>query len=177
MPLNRHKPLYQPWSEEEFVSDFNVRNMTHLQRWMYRSLLQSMFFCSTRPYLPDSDSVLWMMAGCESKQQWTENKKEILKNFTKLTKDGHKMLSQKRVELDYAREQNRREVLKEKGSKGGRSKGKKTEAAGKPQLSSAISAPSTELDCTGLNQTEPDQPNDTGRSPVDALQEYVDKVS
>ena len=109
------KPLYQPWSEEEFQAAVCVRAMTNLQRWMYRSLLQAAFFHSTRPYLPTDDSTLWVLAGCKNLTQWTANKKEILDCFTFVEIDGRVLLEQKRLTTDWNRIIAAREKMAEMG--------------------------------------------------------------
>ena len=101
MSLNQTtKPLYQPWNEEEFQSDIFVRNMKPIQRWMYRTLLQSMFFHSTRPFLPKDDNLLWMLAGCESKEQWVTHKEAVLSMFVPV-EELQDMLQNKRVNEDW----------------------------------------------------------------------------
>lgn len=145
MPLNRSKPLYQPWSEEEFVADQFVRAMKSMERWMFRTLLQQAFFCSTRPYLPDDEDQLWMLAGCDYREQWDENKTRVLKMFSKIQRRGVHLLKQKRVELDFRRERKHRQKLASNGHKGG----KATQAKLKQ-------GSSTELNRTEPNKTEPD---------------------
>jgi uncharacterized protein YdaU (DUF1376 family) len=96
------KPMYQPWNEEEFMSDIFVRNMKPVERWMYRTLLQSMFFHSTRPFIPTDDDTLWMLAGCETKDQWLAHKSVVLNRFS--TVDGEpELLQNKRVNEDWKR--------------------------------------------------------------------------
>lgn len=97
------KPLYQPWNDDAFWSDERVVAMTAVQRWMYRTLLQKAFFGSERPYLPVDDKRLWLLAGCESRAQWDENKELVLECFTVCEVDGCKLLSQKRLIADWAR--------------------------------------------------------------------------
>lgn len=94
---NGNKPMYQPWVEVEFIEDEVVQSMNSLQRWMYRTLLQKAFICSTRPNLPNDNNQLWMLAGCENKQQWMENKAIILKKFEVLGL----VLVHKRLSYDY----------------------------------------------------------------------------
>jgi len=94
------KPLYQPWNEEAFQSDIYVRNMKPVERWMYRTLLQAMFFHSTRPFLPNSDDMLWMLAGCESREQWVDHKSVILSMFAAV-EDNPELLQNKRVNEDW----------------------------------------------------------------------------
>ena len=120
MATNSKKPLYQPWSEEEFCSDLFVQHMTPVQRWMYRTLLQSAFFCSMRPYLPDDDGMLWMLAGCENRQQWAANKEIVRGRFSSSKIKGQPVLVQKRIVEDWKRIQNKRKELSEQGHKGGK---------------------------------------------------------
>jgi len=56
------KPSYMPWNEDAFWGDMGVRAMTALQCWIYRTLLQTSFFCATRPYLPNNNNQLWVLA-------------------------------------------------------------------------------------------------------------------
>lgn len=114
------KPLYQPWREEAFLADEYVRALTPIQRWMYRTLLQSAFICSTRPYLPDDDSRLWALAGCESKEQWNDHKEPIRAIFTPDVIDGVAVLRQKRVLEDWQRMQRARNARHESASIAGK---------------------------------------------------------
>jgi uncharacterized protein YdaU (DUF1376 family) len=109
------KPLYQPWNEEEFLSDVRVRGLTCVQRWMYRTLLQAAFFHSTRPYLPNDDRILWVLAGCESLEQWRANRDSVLELFT-FSHDS-KLLGNKRVIEDWQRLEESREKMAELGRK------------------------------------------------------------
>jgi hypothetical protein len=113
------KPSYMPWNEDVFWGDMGVRAMTALQRWMYRTLLQTSFFCATRPYLPNNDNQLWVLAGCVDKQQWIENKRPVRAMFTPETVDGHRLLFRKRVLEDWQRLVNKRKELHERGKRGG----------------------------------------------------------
>lgn len=109
-----NKPKFQPWNEEEFQADIYVRGMTALQRWMYRTLLQATFFDTHRPYLPVDDELLWILAGCESQEQWDENKAKVLRRFTAV--DGRPDLMQnKRVVSDWENWQNSSDAQAEKG--------------------------------------------------------------
>ena len=108
------KPLYQPWSEEEFQADVHVRAMNYIQRWIYASLLRSAFICSTRPLLPNDDQILSVLSGCKNIKQWMENKNIILKMFT-VTPDN--LLENKRVLRDWNRIMEVREKMSEMGRK------------------------------------------------------------
>jgi hypothetical protein len=111
------KPLYQPWNEEEFQADVYVRGMTPAQKWMYRTLLQASFFHTTRPYLPIDDEVLWVLAGCESPEQWEANKARVLKRFDQVDIDGTLLLENKRVTADWIKLLEFREEQSERGQR------------------------------------------------------------
>ena len=110
------KPMYQPWNEDAFQADVFVRGMTWLQRLLYRSLLQAMFFHNTRPYLPTDDDVLWVLAGAESPEMWEQNKAKILKRFNVCEHDAN-LLEQKRVTADWQTLINARTKMAELGQK------------------------------------------------------------
>jgi hypothetical protein len=165
MSLNGHKALYQPWNEDEFVSSNGVQYMTSLESWMYRTLLQKAFFCSVRPYLPDNDNVLWHMAGCENKEQWKKNKRAVLKNFQKFSQNGQKLLKQTRLEIDWDREQKRRQVLADNGRKGGLA------AQAKAQ------APLKQRSSTELNRTKQTELNETNEADMSAFKDRVCRLA
>jgi hypothetical protein len=119
------KPLYQPWSEEAFRSDIDVQIMTPVQKWMYRTLCQAAFVESTRPYLPDDDSLLWKFAGCESRKLWDEHKAVVRSAFIPITIDGVRLLSRKRIVDDFKRVTDARDRLKKLGRKGGKAKARR----------------------------------------------------
>ena len=108
------KPLYQPWNEEAFQSDIFVRNMKPVERWMYRTLLQAMFFHSTRPFLPKDDNMLWMLAGCESREQWAAHKDIVLSMFVDVENEPE-LLQNKRVNEDWKRVQKKRKQYQAMG--------------------------------------------------------------
>jgi len=114
----KRKPLYQPWNEEAFRADLQVGAMSPTQRWIYRTLLQAAFFHSTRPYLPDDDTQLWLLAGCESPKQWDRNKGVVRAMFTPVEVDGIRLLSQKRLLADWNRIEEKRQMLSENGRRG-----------------------------------------------------------
>ena len=96
------KPFYQPWNEDEFQSGLPVRSMNHVQKWMYKSLLQSSFFCHTSPYLPLNDKILWKLAGAGSEQEWVDNKDLVLDCFD-LKPDDPTFIGHHRVIADWNR--------------------------------------------------------------------------
>ena len=123
MALNSDsKPKWQPWNEEEFQGDRKVRRLTAVQRWMYRALCQASFFCSTRPYLPDDDDELWLLADCDDKQMWLDNRGAVVQMFSRAERNGVPLLGQKRVLDDWGRIMERREKLSDNGRKGAESR-------------------------------------------------------
>ncbi len=119
------KAFYQPWNEEEFQSDLYVRKMNKFEKWIYRTLLQAMFFHTTRPYLPKEDSVLWMLAECGDLKEWNKHKAKVLDRFYVVEVEGKEMLAHKRVLKDWQRLVDKREVLAERGRSGGLAKAKR----------------------------------------------------
>lgn len=139
------KPQYQPWNEEEFQSDLFVRVMTPVQRWAYRTLLQASFFHTTRPYLPSDDKVLWILAGCESRNQWDSIKGMILERFAPIEIDGVSLLENKRVTADWKRLQNVREEMSVLGKARAASAGRTETGQFKPRL--LVPGGNTTSDC------------------------------
>ena len=148
-PLNeRSKAIYQPWNQEGFNADLRVRKMSSIQRWMYKTLLQEAFVCSTRPRLPADDDELWIMADCENLEQWLANKDPILKMFTEVPYGDRILLEHKRLEEDWERLLEKRDIQSDKSRKGGLARqkalrGEQDSAAGKPQA--AVSKPQESL--------------------------------
>jgi hypothetical protein len=52
------KPNPQPWDEDSFSANHRVRRMTNIEKWIYRTLPNHAFICSTRPRIPNSDAEL-----------------------------------------------------------------------------------------------------------------------
>lgn len=124
MLSGQDKAFYQPWNEEEFQSDLYVRKMNQFEKWMYRALLQAMFFHSTRPYLPNDDQVLWMLADCDSYEFWIQHRTKVVARFCAENVQGKEMLSHGRVMRDWQRLLDKRESLAERGRSGGLAKAK-----------------------------------------------------
>lgn len=112
-------PLYQPWREKDFASDFYVKSMTAVERWIYRTLLQVAFIGEHRPYLPDDDDLLWRLAECDNKKQWEAAKKSVKSRFQVVEQDGIRLLAHKRLLDDWNRCQERSEKMSKIGQKGG----------------------------------------------------------
>ena len=107
------KPIYQPWSEEAFASDFDVQALTPMQRWMYRTLLQKAFICSTRPFPPNDDSILWKMSGCPSSTVWNQHKEPVKAMFEPRIVNGVPVLFRQRLADDWSRLQSIRDAKRE----------------------------------------------------------------
>lgn len=173
MSLNGHKALYQPWNEDEFQADAIVRTMNCYERWMYRTLLNTAFVHSTRPYLPDNDNLLWRLAGCDSKEIWDQHKKIVRSMFVKFSLDGQKLLKQKRLEMDWNRENEYRRKLSEKNRENVNKRWARNRIQGGYQPNTTgIPNDTTELNCTEQNGTVP---NGTELSPT--FEQLADKWS
>lgn len=93
----RSKPDFQPWREEAFRSDLRLRSLTPHQRLMYRALLCAAFVENTRPYLPDDDNWLWLLADADSKEQWLKDKPALMAFFERIEEDGKPLLANPKV--------------------------------------------------------------------------------
>lgn len=151
------KALYQPWREEAFRADEYVQALAPIERWMLRALLQAAFACSQRPYLPDNDARLWVLAGCDSREQWDQHSSAVRSLFTPIELDGQKLLSQKKLLEDWDRMIRVRSARAEAGRKGGSSKSN----ANNHQDGDGEKENQTEA-----KQSEPTEPNQPNRSEV-----------
>jgi uncharacterized protein YdaU (DUF1376 family) len=98
-----YQPQYQFWHEQDFSADEQVAyGMDWLQRHFYRTLLQKAFICSTRPYLPNSDDQLWLLADAGSKDRWLENKEAVMVKFQRVEINGVEFWAHKRLLRDWA---------------------------------------------------------------------------
>jgi len=98
----KYQPKYIFWHELEFMGDEQVAvGMTNLQRHFYRALCIKGMFCSTRPYLPDDDNQLWVLADAGSLKIWQENKDAVLVKFQPAEIEGVKLLAHKRLLRDW----------------------------------------------------------------------------
>lgn len=168
--MAERKPLYQPWNEEEFQSDIHVRKMNNRQRWVFRTLLQAMFFHTTRPYLPKDDDLLWMLADCQDREEWEAYKNPVLRMFYTQEVDGQEMWANKRVMEDWSRLMEKREALKEIGRKGGLAKAKRVSAEVNLELSEDKASEVKRREVTTLSSRL------AGATPSRSLDEYADKV-
>ena len=98
----KYQPKYIFWHELEFMGDQQVAvGMSNLQRHFYRALCIQGMFCSTRPYLPDDDNQLWVLADAGSLKVWQENRDAVLVKFQPVEVGGVKVLAHKRLLRDW----------------------------------------------------------------------------
>ena len=130
-PYSEFQPQYLCWFEGEFTADLYV--LTPHQRQMYRSLCQAAFFCSSRPYLPDEDEDLCLLANADSLEHWAKNKDAVMKKFTLVTVRGNRLWAHKRLIADWEKQlaaaalrqkkwTERQGVRKEAGKKGAKAR-------------------------------------------------------
>lgn len=96
-PKEKIKPQWMRWYEESFQSDVRVRYMKPMQRHLYRALIIQSFYCDTRPYLPDDDDMLWMLADADSKEHWMQHAETVRGMFKRTEVDGVKLLCHGKV--------------------------------------------------------------------------------
>ena len=96
-PKDKIKPQWMRWYEDSFQADVRVRYMKPMQRHLYRALIIQSFYCNTRPYLPDDDDILWMLADADSKEHWTQHAETVRGMFKPTEVDGVKLLCHGKV--------------------------------------------------------------------------------
>jgi uncharacterized protein YdaU (DUF1376 family) len=89
-------PIYHQWGDKEFMYD--TRHMHWQARMMYRELLQAAWHLSTRPDLPDDESVLQNILGVP-KEVWEQRRTAVLAMLTHDPATG--VLWQKRLRRDW----------------------------------------------------------------------------
>jgi uncharacterized protein YdaU (DUF1376 family) len=122
-----YEPKYLYWYEKDFASDAYVsRVMRSLDRHFYRALIIASCFNSLRPYLPNDDSQLWILADAESLEQWMEHKAVVMHKFT-LTAD-RKYWQHKRILADWQLMIDAHEKYVNAGKLGGKQKASNAKA-------------------------------------------------
>jgi hypothetical protein len=88
---NKIKPHFMGWYENDFQAELGVRRMKPIERHFYRALLIQSFFCAERPYLPNDDDQLWVLADADSKEHWMGHRDVVVAMFKKYgaTRYGH----------------------------------------------------------------------------------------
>jgi uncharacterized protein YdaU (DUF1376 family) len=70
----------------------------------------------TRPYLPDDDAQLWILADAKSAKVWKENREAVLVKFTSLTDDeGRAVLANKRLLEEWQVASTKSQIARQKG--------------------------------------------------------------
>jgi uncharacterized protein YdaU (DUF1376 family) len=96
--MSDFKPKFIAWYEDDFRADRIVQRWTCVQRALYRNLLIESYYNAERPFLPNSDEQLWLLADAENIEQWKENRDTILTKFEAFKdKQGRPLLKNKRV--------------------------------------------------------------------------------
>lgn len=85
------------WYEDSFQADLRVRYMKPTQRHFYRALIIQSFYCDERPYLPDNDDMLWMLADANDKEHWMEHAPVVRSMFTPVAIDDVPLLSHGKI--------------------------------------------------------------------------------
>lgn len=152
---DQSKGNYQPWNHEVFMADRHVRKMKSHTRKSYAMLLHEMFFCTTRPYLPDNDQDLYAYADCDSIEEWLGMKDEILRMFEKVTLNGARMLYHKRVAEDWDRMVDAREKRIQKAKIAGTISGIKRRAKHLIQEQEELNRTKSNSEFAESNSTEP----------------------
>jgi hypothetical protein len=91
------KPQWMRWYEDSFQADLRVRYMKPTQRHFYRALIIQSFYCGTRPYLPDNDDLLWMLADANDKEHWMEHREVVRGMFIPVVIDEQPLLSHGKI--------------------------------------------------------------------------------
>lgn len=125
------KPQWMRWYEDSFQADLRVRYMKPTQRHFYRALIIQSFYCGTRPYLPDNDDLLWMLADANDKEHWMEHREVVRGMFIPVVIDEQPLLSHgkilrewKNTEAMYSGKAGERQGVKQGTPKGTRSRTK-----------------------------------------------------
>jgi uncharacterized protein YdaU (DUF1376 family) len=118
-----YEPKYVMWHEKDFAADTYVsRVMRPLDRHFYRALIIASSYNSERPFLPNDDTQLWILADAESLDQWMSHKDVVMHKFA-LTEDG-KHWQHKRILADWQLMIDAHQKYVERGRKGGLKGGK-----------------------------------------------------
>jgi hypothetical protein len=162
-----YEPKYLYWYEKDFASDAYVsRVMRSLDRHFYRALIIASCFNSLRPYLPNDDFQLWILADAESFDQWMEHKNVVMHKF-QLCPANDNLWEHKRILADWQLMLDAHEKYVSAGKLGGKQKAsnaKQTVSEAIATVSEAL-APSTtvldfDFDFDSTKQQQQQQQND-----------------
>lgn len=168
-PMRDYKPPFMCWFEADFWADRAVTSMTWLQRLFYRALLQAAFQCDTRPYLPDDDAQLWVLAGAPNLKTWQREKGSILAKFSPLEIDGERVLGNKRVLEEWYIATAKHETASQKGKIGrakqlsaSESRAVAGHSPGTAQAQPVTPAPTPTFTSTSKERKDPSSPDGNG---------------
>jgi hypothetical protein len=137
-----YKPKYMTWWEEDFLSDRKVMRMLPQARHYYRALLQAALFCSTRPYLPNIEEELMLLADAISPEDWSTHRETVLRMFDACELNGVQLYSHKRLLEQWKIMQDQQKHWKEMGR---RSAAKRSTTV-QPRLSSGSTEQDVDLE-------------------------------
>jgi uncharacterized protein YdaU (DUF1376 family) len=166
MDTSKQQPDYIMWFEPDFWADRHVVRMQPLQRALYRTLLQSAFWCSTRPDLPKNDDQLCQLADAESPEVWLQNKDVVLAKFFSDTVDGQTVWAHKRLRKEWQIFIDSVQRNRERASKGGRAKAAKA-ASSMPEAGASMLAGATDTETPTANPNSSPTATATASSTTD----------
>src|ERR1019366_1215977 len=165
---NHSKQQYQPdyicWHETEFMADRRVVRMTPHQRLMYRSLCQAGMFCSTRPYVPDDDIELFVLADADSLEHWKQNRDAVLVKFHPVEIDGKPMLAHKRLLADWDQINESVNQKRAAASSGGKARAKQMAGTSQADAAKLKLKANTETESKQESETQTQTANRNGKS-------------
>jgi|HubBroStandDraft_1064217.scaffolds.fasta_scaffold165012_2 hypothetical protein len=120
----KYEPAYVCWVERDFMGDRVTMRMTPHQRLMYRALCQAAMFTSTRPWLPDDDEELYLLADADSLEHWKANREAVLQKFYPVEVAGQRLLEHKRILHDWEGIMEYVDQRRAAGARGGQARAK-----------------------------------------------------
>jgi uncharacterized protein YdaU (DUF1376 family) len=139
--MSNYEPKYLCWHEKDFAADPYVsRVMRSLDRHFYRALIIASYFNSLRPYLPNDDAQLWILADAESLEQWLAHKDVVMHKF-QLCPANDNLWEHKRILADWQLHLDAQQKRVDAGRLGGKQKASNA----KQEPSSALAPVGTAL--------------------------------
>lgn len=170
MDTSKQQPDYIMWFEPDFWADRQVVRMNPLQRALYRTLLQSAFWCSTRPDLPNNDDQLCQLADAENRDVWLQNRDAVLAKFFSDTVDGQTVWAHKRLRKEWQIFIDSVQRNRERASKGGRAKAAKA-ASSMAEAGASMLGIATDTETQTSNPNNSSTRTDTSRTDTDTAPE------
>jgi hypothetical protein len=154
----RYKPPYLQWYIREFWSSWSVIQMTKMQRYCYRNLLERAWDADTVPFLPNDDEQLWRLADCDSLEHWLNEIKPVVINRFEATIDG-KWIVNVRQYFDYS------ELVEKHDAQvaGGKNKGKHKLSSSLPTAKHELSSSSAKAKLT-YSDSDSDSESDKNKA-------------